>query len=125
MDARTELRRLLQQRLEAGESTIVLESLRARDVVATASALPTATPAPVARVERPTAAPARESLEERRAGPSGGSSDWRAALQNMEPGMPAQPKAPAPPARTGKVIVTPDAPLPPMETLTDVAAAIA
>ena len=36
MDARAELRRLLQQRLESGESTIVLDSLKA-DVILSAA----------------------------------------------------------------------------------------
>ena len=141
MDARAELRRLLRQRLEDGETTIVLDSPDAKAIVA---ALVTgagqvvgrsgpavgAQDAPNARVpERPVV---RETLEERRAAPTEGSGDWRAALQasgaqpgtkSTEQGMPA-PKAPAPPSR-GKVVVTPDAPVPPMNSLDEVRAAVA
>ena len=134
MDARAELRRLLRQRLEDGEATIVLESMRAADIV-----IPSAARDPHAgkeNVQVPRVArddKVRETLDERRAGaPAGGSGDWRAALQASgaqpptkptEQGMPAS-KAPAP-TRTGKVIVTPDAPPPPMHSLDDVRAAVA
>jgi uracil-DNA glycosylase len=142
MDARAELRRLLRQRLEDGESTIVLESMTSADVAALCR--PERSPSSLGVDSGPASAksgsftplrttPARETLEERRAGPpAGGSGDWRAALQASgaqpptkptDQGMPAS-KAPAP-ARTGKVVVTPDAPLPPMHSLDDVRAAVA
>lgn len=138
MDVRDELRRLLRQRLEDGEATIVLESLRAADLTAgLASARHRdgeSSPRPVADAptpQRPGTSPARETLEQRRAGPPAGSGDWRAALQATgvqaatkpaEEGM-AAPKAPTAP-RGGKVVVTPDAPIPPMQSLGDVRTAV-
>ena len=133
MDAKDELRRLLRQRLEDGETTIVLDSLDAKQVVAALTSLSGVAP----RVNRPSApsvpAPAttRETLEERRSGPPEGSGDWRAALQASgaqpgkkisEPVMPP-PKAPASSPR-GKVVVTPDAPIPAMNALGDVRDAV-
>jgi uracil-DNA glycosylase family 4 len=130
MDAKAELRRLLQQRLEAGESTMVLDSLTASQIaviLSEAKEIPrkaeTNSFAALRMTETP-ASPVRETLDERRAGPPAGASDWRTTLQTLETGMPAQPKAPPPPARTGKVVVTPDAPIPPMHSLDDVRAAI-
>src|SRR3954463_12859654 len=80
-DARDALKRLLQQRLEAGETSIVLESLRVSDL-ALGGGL---TPSPRSSVpERPAVAEqpvVRESLAERRAPPTQGSGDWRAALK--------------------------------------------
>lgn len=133
MDARDELRRLLRQRLEDGETTIILESLTAAEANVITSAARDLVPAGgdkqiprVARDDR-----TRETLEQRRTTAPEGSGDWRAALQatgaqpgakSIEPSMPV-PKAPAP-AR-GKVVVTPDAPIPPMNSLTDVRSAVA
>jgi DNA polymerase len=135
MDARNELRRLLRQRLEDGESTIVLESLRASEIV-----IPSETRAPtqvqvqiprVARDDNAARHEPRETLEQRRAGPPEGAGDWRAALQatgarpgtkSTEPIVPAA-KAPAP--TRSRVVVTPDAPPPPMNSLDDVRAAVA
>ena len=120
MDARDELRRLLRQRLEDGEATIVLESLEARQIVSALSSTAMTNPS----TRRPADPPTRETLEQRRTVPPDGSGDWRAALganeQKMAPAKPAV----APP-RTGKVVVTPDAPIPPMHSLDDVRAAVA
>src|SRR3954471_14398204 len=117
MDARGELRRLLRQRLEDGETTIVLESLTATQVGA---ALKASSETQIPRVARDdtrarddkpargdTAAQddKRETLEQRRTIPAEGSGDWRAALRSNEKEMPS-PKAPAAP-RAGKVVVTP------------------
>ena len=149
MDAREALRHLLQQRLEAGESTIVLESLSASDIAGILGEVKEKAPrtgagsfaksAPSAG-ERPrtTESPARETLEQRRAGPPEGTSDWRTALQatgalpptrTTESPMPAPPKAapkgstPAA-ARGARVVVTPDAPLPALSSLTEIAGAV-
>lgn len=125
MDARNELRRLLRQRLEDGETSIVLETLTAADVAASCHPERNEGAASV-RIEKQVLRSAqddkRESLEQRRAGPPEGSGDWRAALRSTDPEMPA-PKAPAAP-RTGKVVVTPDAPIPAMGSLDDVRAAV-
>ena len=133
MDARDELRRLLRQRLEDGETTIVLDSMSATEVVAALTSLSGVAP----RANRPSApsvaspSPARETLEERRTTAPEGAGDWRAALQASgaqpakkptDPVMPAT-KASAPP-RSGKAIVTPDAPVPPMHSLADVRDAV-
>jgi DNA polymerase len=135
MDARDELRRLLRQRLEDGETTIVLETLSAAEVAAFShherskgSASAPSGEKQVPRVARDDLR--RESLEERRTTAPEGSGDWRAALQasGAQPGakstegMPAT-KASAP-ARSGKVVVTPDAPIPAMNSLTDVRDAV-
>ena len=107
MDARAALRRLLQQRLEAGETTIVLETLQA-DVILSAARVglseakersSSSASHSLAEVEsrsrrgedtsfaspRMTGAapegPVRESLAERRAGPPDVSGDWRSALR--------------------------------------------
>jgi uracil-DNA glycosylase family 4 len=126
-DARDALRRLLQQRLEAGETSIVLESLRVSDL-ALGGGL---TPSPRSSVpERPavTEKPGvRESLEERRAPSTHGSGDWRAALQESGASTPKPDLVK--PARTttaprGGVVVTPDAPIPAMESLNDVRSAV-
>src|SRR3954465_8135346 len=80
-DARDALRRLLQQRLEAGETSIVLESLRVSDLALGGGMTPSprsSVPARPAVAEKPEV---RESLEERRAPSTHGSGDWRAALQ--------------------------------------------
>jgi DNA polymerase len=121
-DARDALRRLLQQRLEAGETSIVLESLRVSDL-ALGKAM---APSPRASVpERPVV---RESLEERRAVPTQGSGDWRAALEESGAQTPKSDPVkiaiPVKPARGGAV-VTPDAPIPPLESLADVRSAVA
>jgi uracil-DNA glycosylase len=125
MDAKDELRRLLRQRLEDGEATIVLESMTAAEI----RVIPSETRDlhSAGNVQIPRAArddKVRETLEERRAAPTEGSGDWRAALRSQESEMPA-PKAPAPTPARGKVVVTPDAPLPPMHSLDDVRAAVA
>src|SRR5689334_19867370 len=123
MDARDELRRLLRQRLEDGESTIVLESLTATQVAAAVTSLAPSGIAP--RADRPStpSTPVRETLDQRRAAAPEGAADWRAALQatGATPGtkstesiVPAT-KAPAP--KRGRVVVTPDAPLPLMNSL--------
>jgi uracil-DNA glycosylase len=145
MDARAALRRLLEQRLEAGETTIVLETMQADVILSAAkergSRSETRSSPGANDVPRPSESPSfaslrmtepvRETLEQRRAGPSEGSGDWRSALQasgsqsgtrTSEQGMPVQKASPAP--RAGKIVVTPDAPLPPMESLGDVAAAV-
>jgi uracil-DNA glycosylase family 4 len=132
MDARDALRRLLQQRLEAGETTIVLESLRAADIVAPPVVAVTrerAAPAPpLAPVER---AAVRESLEERRAGAEEPSSDWRAELQKSGSQTPPNQTmkttsrpGPAAPPKAGRVVVTPDAPIPAMNSLDEVRSAV-
>src|SRR3954468_18442824 len=97
MDAKDELRRLLRQRLEDGESTIVLESLQASEIAAILAAAvvqgsstalggssakdshPVRPDVPIPRVARDDNA--RETLDQRRAGPPEGAGDWRAALQ--------------------------------------------
>src|SRR5687767_14237194 len=119
MDARSELRRLLEQRLEAGETTIVLETMQASEVAAPKLVpRPNVTPSevkdlPVAEVKsRPLAT---------RGMTEGGSSDWRTALQESgaEPLSQRTDKSKAPVASApvvpskGKVVVTPDAPLSP------------
>ena len=142
MDARTELRRLLRQRLEDGETTIVLDSLTAAEVTALCrperSEGPASAPATEKQVRSLPASRGsaqddkRETLEQRRTAAPEGAGDWRAALKatGAQPGtktteqvMPVS-KAPAPP-RSGKVVVTPDAPIPPMNSLDDVRAAVA
>ena len=147
MDARDELRRLLRQRLEDGETTVVLESLTAKDAIAACSVVPGPSttlgmksaqdlhsgtqkvqiPRGVhpeeRRDERARDDTTRETLEQRRTIPPEGSGDWRAALRSTDQQMPP-PKAPAPP-RTGKVVVTPDAPIPAMQSIDDVRAAVA
>jgi uracil-DNA glycosylase len=143
MDARDELRRLLRQRLEDGESTIVLETLKAAEITVSAS-LHSASDVQIPRVARDDTGRAardeptrvarddstRETLEQRRAGPPEGAGDWRAALQATgaapgtkptEPNVPAT-KAPATPR--SKVVVTPDAPLPPMNSLDEIRAVV-
>jgi DNA polymerase len=132
MDARDALRRLLQQRLEAGETTIVLESMQASEVVVPGSAPVILSPASPALLGM-TEAPVRETIEQRRAGPPAGAGDWRTALQasgaqpetkNPDMGRTASLKpAPAPSSR-GKVAVTPDAPLPPMDTIGEIAVTV-
>ena len=123
MDARTALRRLLSQRLEAGETTIVLETMQAAEVVAP-------------RAPNVILSQAKESPRKAEANsfaPLGmtetGSSDWRTALQ--ESGAESLAKRTAtvsaadkPPAKQGKVVVTPDTPLPPMNSLGDIAALV-
>ena len=140
MDAREALRQLLQQRLEAGESTIVLESMTASNVAVLLSeakeVAPNAATDPVAtpRVPEPRV---RETLEERRAGAPESAPDWRTALQasgaqpptkTTESAMPAPkagPKGSTPVATRGaKAVVTPDAPLPPLSSLTEIAGAV-
>jgi uracil-DNA glycosylase len=140
MDARDELRRLLRQRLEDGESTIVLDSLTASQVANLCRPEPVRRFAPQGELGEgppsqsgsgvspegrgaPLKTTPRETLEERRAAAPTGSGDWRAALRSTEQEMPP-PKTAALP-RTGKVVVTPDAPLPPMNSLVDVRAAVA
>jgi DNA polymerase len=123
MDARDELRRLLRQRLEDGETTLILESMTAAEIV-----IPRATRDPhlgQKNVQVPRSArddSVRETLEQRRTVAPEGSGDWRAALRSQDSEMPVQ-KAPAP-AR-GKVVVTPDAPIPQMNSLDDVRSAVA
>jgi len=106
-----DVRRYLEQRIELGESSIVLESVTASELT------PARTP------------PARpESAPPRRADPDSAppSSDWRAALQNTgatpaaqkTPGPRSSPPREAPPAE-------PDAPLPPLQSLTEIRAAVA
>src|SRR5438045_412201 len=88
MDAKDELRRLLRQRLEDGESTIVLESLDAKDAkdaIAACSVIPSSARDPHladGNVQIPPARDdkTRETLEQRRSVPAEGSGDWRAAL---------------------------------------------
>jgi DNA polymerase len=137
MDARDEVRRLLRQRLEDGETTIVLESLKAAEVAGLCR--PEAKPKdPLSSREQSGSfaplrtTPTRETLDQRRAGPPEGSGDWRAALQatgaqqTTRPTQPVTPAAkPTAPPRSGKVVVTPDAPVPLMNSLDDVRAAVA
>jgi DNA polymerase len=136
MDARTELRRLLRQRLEDGETTIVLDSLTTADVAALCRPERSEGTAYVnsneKQVRRDPQDDKRETLEQRRTVSPEGAGDWRAALKatGAQPGtktteqaMPVS-KAPAPP-RSGKVVVTPDAPIPPMNSLDDVRATVA
>ena len=140
MDARDALRRLLEQRLEAGETTLVLESMRAADIVVpapsvTSRAMAERPPmrdetAPARRMDAPTPSeqsdvPAvmpdwRTALQESGAEPLAQKSDRakeasaaRVAAAANQPGKPS------------KVKVTPDAPLPPMESLAQVAGAVA
>jgi DNA polymerase len=138
MDAKDELRRLLRQRLEDGESTIVLESLTADVILSAAKDLLSGSPEKqkqIPRVARDDTGArddtTRETLEQRRSGPPQGAGDWRAALQasgvqagspSNEQGMPPV-KAPAP--VRGKVVVTPDAPIPPMNSLEEIRAVVA
>ena len=135
MDARDELRRLLRQRLEDGETTIVLESMNAVDVSRVLSEPDAGTLGRSVGSNSPTSqrpnVPTRETLDQRRTVAPEGSGDWRAALQatgvqpggkTTEPSMPA-PKAPMP--TRGKGVVTPDAPIPQMNSLDDVRSVVA
>jgi uracil-DNA glycosylase family 4 len=131
VDARSELRRLLEQRLEVGETSIVLESMAARDVVVPASAPAVTRTAPATRTTaegRPTAEPPERDTD--RDGPPVGASsaaDWRSTLQDG--GAQPSPKADRPrttvAGRPGKVAVTPDAPLPPLGSLDEIRNAVA
>jgi uracil-DNA glycosylase family 4 len=140
MDTKDELRRLLRQRIEDGESTIVLESLRAAEIVIPSSSTARAVNSakdPQGRpgqVQSPRVArddSTRETLEQRRAGAPEGAGDWRAALKatgatsGKTPTEPIVPAAKAPAPTRGKVVVTPDAPIPQTNSLDDVRAAVA
>ena len=142
MSARDDLRRLLEQRLEAGETTIVLESMRAADVVAPQPGRP-ATAITRAGGIAPVAIPPRRAEPEvsERPAPDDRPShmpDWRAALQESGAEPLAQKSNRAKQASAArvaastpqlgkptKVVVTPDGPLPPLESLTAVATAVA
>jgi DNA polymerase len=97
-DAKDTLRRYLEQRIELGEQSVVLETMIASDVLAAR---------PVERgVREPTAAVSRTPV------PIG---DWRSALQ--QPNKPSKAPTAAP--------VDPNAPLPALESLAAIEASVA
>ena len=122
-DGRDAVRRYLEQRLELGESSIVLESMLASEVVAAK---------PVARAESGRAAATRTN--ERAHIP-----DWRTALQESgaEPMAQKSGRAQPPSSKpvkepaaaigktTGNAPVDPDSPLPPLESLAEIATTVA
>lgn len=124
MSARDRLRAYLEQRRELGESELLLDALEVDDVMRmlgalSAGAAPTAAPAPAAR-PAPTAPPrddarpdtrrdeapppARPATDERRpvervrepGTPVEAGADWRAMMQQLQPGAASRPAAPAP-----------------------------
>lgn len=141
MDAKSELRRLLQQRLEAGETTIVLETMQAVDAAVIVSAAKELS----VKAENNSFASLRmtDSLPRMPEGPpkttegslkkteGAISTDWRTALQESGEPLGQRTERPKPAAMTptstrqGKVTVTPDAPIPPLNSLDDVRAAVA
>jgi uracil-DNA glycosylase family 4 len=106
-----EIRRYLEQRIEMGETSIVLESVAASELTAARRA--------PARPE----APAERRAEAKAPPPS---ADWRAALQETG-ASPMSQKAPATrsPATREAPRADPEVPLPPLESLSDIRAAVA
>ena len=104
----SDVRRYLEQRLELGETSIVLESMSAAEL------------SPRRAVPRP------EPPASRRDEGTPASADWRAALQDSGATPAAQKTQPvksAPPR--GTPATEPDAPLPPLDSLEQISAAVA
>jgi uracil-DNA glycosylase family 4 len=135
VDTRDELRRLLAQRLELGETSIVLGSARAAEIAtqaATSGRPPRRSTVPV-----PSAPPAPAADDGRTDAGPGASGDWRTALQQSggEPSAVkpdraktsnvARPAAAGSSGRPAQIVVTPDASLPPLGSLAEIATAVA